>query len=97
MYIAVTALRGLLKLKKRKIREKLGLVRPHPLTPSSNFFLETSTTTKNTKNTKFQKKVSEFGLDPPIHFHVFLGFFDFFNLTKPPNRVVHAELLEQIE
>ena len=25
----------------------------------------------------------ELGLDPPTHFRVFLGFLDFFNLTKP--------------
>ena len=39
---------------------------------------------KTQKNTNFPKKLkSEFGLDQPTHFRVFLGFLDFFNLTKP--------------
>ena len=35
------------------------------------------------KHNIFKKKKSELGLDPPTHFRVFLGFLDFFNLTKP--------------
>ena len=56
--------RGLVKLKKiKKIREKLGLVRPN---------------TQKTQNSPPPQKKSELGLEPPTHFRVFLGFFDFF-------------------
>ena len=77
---------GLVKLK--KIREKLGLARRHPPTPYPifDFFLKHVQQQKTTQNTQKnqKKKKSELGLDPPTHFQVFLGFLDFFNLTKTP-------------
>ena len=75
--------------KKSKIREKLGLTIPHPPTPYP-FFGETCTVEKkHTKNTQIPQKIeSELGLDPPTHFRVFLGFFGFFNLTKPLTKPV---------
>ena len=53
---------------------------PPPTTLSNFFFLKHVQQKNIQKNTKFQKKKkSELG---PTHFRVFLGFFDFFNLTK---------------
>ena len=34
-----------------------------------------------------EKKESVLGLDPLTHFKVFLGFLDFYNLTKPLNMI----------
>ena len=44
------------------------------------------TTQKHKKPQNFKKKKYELGLDPPTHFRIFLGFFIFFNLTKPLNK-----------
>ena len=80
-------LRGLIKLKlKIKIREKVGLDRPRPPTPISNFYFlgVTCTTTKkqhiNHKKTQFPSKdyQNELEFDPPTHFQFFLRFLDFF-------------------
>ena len=80
--------------KNLKIREKLGFVTQHPPTPLTIFYKKNfgniSKHENKTKNKKkkhnFQKKLKfVLGLDPPTHFRVFLGFLDFFNLTKPVN------------
>ena len=57
-------LRGIVKLKKNpKIREKLGLVRIHPPSPLSIFFLNIlkheNNTQKTRKNTTFPKKKNQ--------------------------------------
>ena len=78
--------------KNQKTREKLGLDRPLPPTPLSKFFIfffeNMYNNKKQDKKYKLSKKnpKSELGLDPPTHFRVFLGFSDFFNLTKPLNQ-----------
>ena len=47
------------------------------------FFLKQFETWKQHKKHNISNKKSEFGLDPPTHFRVFLGFLIFFNLAKP--------------
>ena len=75
--------RGLVKLK--KIRDKLGLAKPHsPPPPIPVFFMLETCTKQNTQ--KYQKthtEKSELRLEPTTHFRIFLGFYDFFNLTRP--------------
>ena len=87
--LGVEALGGLVKLTIfPKIREKLGLSRPHPPTadPFFSFFLKHVQRKKHTKKNNISKKIkkSELGLDPPTHFRVFLVFLDFFKLDKTP-------------
>ena len=78
---------GLVKLK--KIREKTRIrQKPNPptLLSISLFFFETFGNMKTTQKTHNfpQKIIIWVGLDPPIHFQVFLVFLDFFQLDKTP-------------
>ena len=84
--------KGSCQVKKNpKIREKLGLFRQHPHTILYNFlfffetFLNMKTTHKNTKNTKYSKKIKNpsWGLIHPPTSEFFSDFWNFFNLAKP--------------
>ena len=51
------------------------------------------TTQKTQKNTTFPKKIiSELRLDPPTHFRVFLGFFNFFYLKVKKLQKIREKL-----
>ena len=81
--------RGLVKLKKITRSGKNSNCPDPTLPPAYPFFFifwgETCTTKKTTQKKNVSKKrKSEFGLDPPTHFRVFLGFLEFFKLDKTP-------------
>ena len=87
-------LRGLIKLKKNLKSKKNSDWPDSTHGPHIHFFnffwrhiQQEQNNNKKQKTQNFQKK-SGLGLDPPTHFRVFLGFLDFFNLTKPLSCVV---------
>ena len=69
--------------KKSKNPRKTRIGRTSPTHPPIQFNMYTKKKRKKTEKKTKLKKESELGLDPPTHFRVFLGFLDFFNLTKP--------------
>ena len=85
---------GFCQVKKKKSEK--NSVRPHPPTPIQvftffgNIWKHEYNTKKHKKTRNFQQKKSELRLDPPTHFRVFIGFLDFFALTKPPNITVDS-------